>query len=434
MEIALTAKTPKYLSRPAKLSIRPAPGWVDLLAKELVFVTSMPFARYKFLPDVNVDDGAVRASNVDFRQAIEWCARLTTAHDVEWLAWEGKCRNWGQLAKAAEGLRETGFLPDKMTTPAVKAQVTVQANSSFVVSSAKIRQAFVTSLGVELDAESSLRIRLDLYRDHLSVFVSLAGDPLYKRGYKQNLRGAVAPLPEHQAAACIRAIVGFDSEPAPSHGADLAFRRVFVPFAGTGTFAFEWVLASAGLGPGSFPRAFAFMGFAGMPPATLQHLRKKLDPQGAKMENIPASSLICLERHPETATELKANISRFCELTGISEEVLHVRQGDFFKSDAEAALRDVVSEGGCVTILLNPPYGQRMKIPGEARLYFARIAERILDLETRLGISIGGCCIVPDDGASAAFARKFTKTHIVKTVHFTHGGDDTRLVIFHSRN
>jgi 23S rRNA G2445 N2-methylase RlmL len=433
MEARLASKTPKYLARPVRIVIRPAPGWGALLLRELAHISSTPFARYKFAPEVKLDSGALHVGNVDFRQALEWCARLTVAHDVEWIVWDGKCRNWEQLTRAAESIREIGFLPENSEgSDPVNAQVIVSANSSFVVSSSKIRQAFVTALGVALEQDSNLRFRLDLYRDKLSVFVSLAGDPLYKRGYKRSLRGAVAPLPEHQAAACIRSVIGFES-PGPL----AAFDRdtpalVFIPFAGTGTLGLEWWIACTGAGPGSFPRAFAFEKFAKMPAATLRHLRRNLDPTSDVEGIFEGATVSCLERNEEVARDLRSNIDWFCHLTGARRDIFRVVQGDFFKSEAEAALRSDIKSGDRVTILLNPPYGQRLKIPDEARRYYQRIAERIMDLEVRLGISIEGCCIVPEARASAAFAKSLAATHSVETAHFTHGGEDTRLVVFRS--
>ncbi|MEY4630573.1 MAG: hypothetical protein RIQ81_693 [Pseudomonadota bacterium] len=403
-----------------------------LLERQVARISAQPFARYKFTPVIGTVDGIVEAKNIDFRQAMEWTMRLTVAHDVEWLAWEGKCGNWGQLAKAATDLRALGFLaPEKIGEGhgALPAQVTVSANSSFIVSSARIRDRFVEALGLALTPDAALRLRLDLYRNRLRVLVSLAGEPLYKRGYKKHLGGAVAPLPEHQAAACIEALRGMIIESSGRTG----FDALFVPFAGTGTFAFEWVISILGTGPGGFKRSFAFEDFSGIPAATIDHLRGRMAPElsgnGAMVDGkIP--SVVCLECHADALTELRGNAASFVEITQIPADAISVFEGDFFKADASVSLRPFVREGGHFAILLNPPYGQRLKLASEARKYFARVAGRIADLEIQLGVSFSGCCIVPDEQASAAFVKALNKTHKTRTVHFTHGGADTRLVIF----
>jgi len=408
-------RTPKYLSRPSSFLVRPAPGWVDLVAGEFAQFVANPVSRYKFAPELKVEKGVIRASNVDFRQAMEWTMRSLTAHDVEWEAWEGRCTSWKGLAKACDEMKASGFLPG-----VVKAHVAAKANASFVVSSAVIREHFLEALGASSDENAEMRFRLDLYRDRLRVLVSLAGEPLYKRGYKKHLTGAAAPLPEHQAAACIRATL---KELGGASAGD--FAGVYVPFAGTGTLAFESVAAQMGLGGSSFGRRYAFESFAGMPEATIAHIRKKLAPDAARL-----APLVCVERSEDVLSDLRDNAGYFCDLAGISPETIHVAGGDFFKADGDGALRRIASHGTKILMLLNPPYGQRLKAPAEARKYFNRIAGCIADLEMKTGAAISGMCLIPDESASAAFVKLLKKTHKSTTTHFTHGGADMRLVVF----
>lgn len=412
-------RAPKYLSRASTIVVRPAPGWVEVVAGELREFASNPCARYKFSPEFKIEKGAIRVSNVDFRQAIEWTMRSTTAHDVEWVAYEGKCNSWRDLGKACEALRGYGFLPSG--DGPVSAHAGVKANASFVVSSAVIRARFCEAFGLRHDDDAALRFRLDLYRDRLTVLVSLGGEPLYKRGYKKHLSGAVAPLPEHQAAACIRAAFSGMTE---GQG-----RAVYVPFAGTGTLAFEWMVARLGAGNAFAGRRYAFDEFAGVPVASVAHIRKKLAPQ-----KDAACRVACVERSDDVAGILRENVESFCSLAKIDRDRITVATGDFFKADSEAPLRELVrqagGEGSEVVVLLNPPYGQRLKAAAEARKYFARVADRLLDLEMKTGAAISGFCMIPDEAASATFVKGLRKTHDVSTSHFTHGGADVRLVVF----
>ncbi len=443
----MAATSPKYLSRPANFVIRPAPGWVDLTGEELTEITAKPFGKYKFVPEFKADKGAIHAANVDFRQALDWCMRLRTAHDVEWLAWEGKCGSWRDLGKACESLKGLGFLPEGPLGPdgakgteVTGVHVTVKANTSFVVTSGTIREKFIELLGVKQTEDAALRFRLDLYRDRLRVLVSLAGEPLYKRGYKKHLTSAAAPLPEHQAAGCIRTtlvtLAADSSADLKKAAQKISFDGVYVPFAGTGTLAFEWLAAHLDIGSGSFGRHYAFESFAGIPGTTIAHIRKKMSevrgaPRDASVA-APAALLpvLCIERNAEALSDLRDNAVHFCDLAGIDSKAIEVAAGDFFKSDSETALRAMARSGRSILMLLNPPYGQRLKAPAEAKKYFARIASHIVDLEVRTGASFSGMCLIPEEPASAAFVKSLKGTHKTTTVHFTHGGSDIRLVVF----
>lgn len=428
----MAAISPKYLSRPANFVIRPAPGWVDLAAEELAELTANPFGKYKFVPEFKTDKGAIHASNVDFRQALDWCMRLRTAHDIEWLAWEGKCGSWRDLGKVSEALKASGFLT--VGPEATDVHVAVKANTSFVVTSGTIRQKFIELLGVKQTEDAGFRFRLDLYRDRLRVLVSLAGEPMYKRGYKKHLTSAAAPLPEHQAAACVRtALSTLEKIALEKVGLEkIAFDGVYVPFAGTGTLAFEWLAAHLDLGSGSFGRSFAFESFAGIPATTVAHIRKKMSEVRTASAGAPAilPPVLCIERNAEALSDLSDNAAHFCVLAGIDTKAIGVAAGDFFKTDSETALRAMASSGRSILMLLNPPYGQRLKAPAEAKKYFGRIASHIVDLEVRTGASFSGLCLIPEEPASAAFVKSLKGTHKTTTVHFTHGGSDIRLVVF----
>ncbi len=439
----MAATPPKYLSRPANFVIRPAPGWVDLTGEELTEITAKPFGKYKFVPDFKADKGAIHAANVDFRQALDWCMRLRTAHDVEWLAWEGKCGSWRDLGKACEALKVLGFLSDGPETTSV--HVAVKANTSFVVTSGTIREKFIELLGVKQTEDAALRFRLDLYRDRLRVLVSLAGEPLYKRGYKKHLTSAAAPLPEHQAAGCVRATLSHlekDSlKVSQKNSQKNSFDGIYVPFAGTGTLAFEWLAAHLDLGSGSFGRPYAFESFAGIPVTTVAHIRKKMSEARTASAHAASGDLsrdtsvglppvLCIERNAEALSDLRDNAVHFCTLAGVDTKAIEVAAGDFFKSDSETALRSMASSGRSLLMLLNPPYGQRLKAPAEAKKYFGRIASHIVDLEVRTGASFSGMCLIPEEPASAAFVKSLKGTHKTTTVHFTHGGSDIRLVVF----
>lgn len=417
--------------------VRPAPGWLDLAELEVDELIRRPLATYKFRPKPSRSDGVIEVQSIDFRQAVEWCLRLQTVHDVEWLASNSRCKSWPDLAAACDALKGLEFIGFS------EASITVRANASFVISSAVIRERFSGYSGLQHSESSPLRIRLDLYRDRLKVLVSLGGEALYKRGYKKNLSGAVAPLPEHQAAACIRytlnQIQKFSHDGAPSAvGMEIKpptdiFDGVYIPFAGTGTLAFEWALFSENR---QIDRdSYAFESFAGIPVRTIANLRSRMtqniqsQDHGSQHGAGRPMPIICLERDEEAMIVLQENISHFKNLTG-SQLPIGAIEGDFFKSACEVRLRQHFPEGSRVLVMLNPPYGQRLKTALESKKYYQNVVDHLLDLEMRLGISFSGFCLIPEESAAATWIKKMKKTHHTTTRHFSHGGTDMRLVVF----
>ncbi|NBQ53346.1 MAG: hypothetical protein EBU49_07195 [Proteobacteria bacterium] len=170
----------------------------------------------------------------------------------------------------------------------------------------------------------------------------------------------------------------------------------------------------------------------------MAHIRKKMIEARAGSAGSSASPgasvqpppVLCIERNADALSDLRDNASHFCALAGIDSKAIEVAAGDFFKSDSETALRAMARSGRSILMLLNPPYGQRLKAPAEAKKYFGRIASHIVDLEVRTGASFSGMCLIPEEPASAAFVKSLKGTHKTTTVHFTHGGSDIRLVIF----
>jgi 16S rRNA G966 N2-methylase RsmD len=126
----------------------------------------------------------------------------------------------------------------------------------------------MSSLQQEADgarARAGNIIRLSLIENKLSVSISLAGEmELYKRTYKTIGGTATAPLPEHQASACIQwALHTIYDRFNDEEKARMSINNIIVPFAGTGTLGFESLLTLWGpTGSGLFTaRSFPFDDF-----------------------------------------------------------------------------------------------------------------------------------------------------------------------------
>lgn len=98
-----------------------------------------------------------------------------------------------------------------------------------------------------------------------------------------------------------------------------------------------------------------------------------------------------------------------------------------------------------IALLLNPPYGLRLGKKTSMEKFYSRIAKRIHEInhyirkiqkshsEKKLNLQLIGYCICPNENTWSVFINTLKKSSILKcqTHHFTHGGEDRRVVSFH---
>ena len=229
------------------------------------------------------------------------------------------------------------------------------------------------------------RVECTLRHDTATIELELAGRSLSQRDYKA-ARTSLAPLKADVAAACIdtfQAYVGGD--PAT---------QVAVPFAGSGTLGFEYVLRM-GLAPAQWRSEYAVRLCPFFREATWQHHL----PKG---ELSHACEVTLIEKSPRQLASLKSNCTSFGDVVGPQVE-FRVQQGDVF---------DV---GDCsATVLMNPPYGDRLAADNE---FFAKLAA-FVDSQSHPGL-----CLLPNDTVLA-----IKRPH--HTVMFRTGGKETQLLMW----
>lgn len=397
----MTAKAP-VTARPHTFYIRPAPGWLYECYREVSQILESPFQKYKFEPKAQMLKSTVKVARCDWRQGLEILLRLTTAHDVEWLVLESKCSQWSEVDAILKRVPWDEIVSNKETP----VHVTVDIYNGFTTGSSKLRENFCKFSGLNHVSEgANFRFRVELRNDFLRILVSLGGEPLYKRGYKSKLI-ATAPLPEHQAAACIRWILsGSSSSTAPE--------VVFVPFAGSGTLGFESKVVLSGAGPGTFSRSFACELFPVTPPKTLEFLRRKLKD---KFQSALPFKIFFNELNNEAVEVLNENAKEI-----LPEAQFSIHSGDVFN------LKPDFSGTGKILILLNPPYGIRLAKNSSVDALYERLGKylRVL-MEAYPGRILGGC-ICPDESSWKRFLSGLNSPK-AETHHFSHGGEDMRLV------
>jgi putative N6-adenine-specific DNA methylase len=190
-----------------------------------------------------------------------------------------------------------------------------------------------------------LPLLLHLGAERATLYVDSSGEPLFKRGWREDTGDA--PLKETLAAAMLAA-AGWDGS-AASGGALLD------PCCGSGTIAIEAAQIACGIAPG-LSRRFAFerlVPFATPPMrAQLQRLKSKLQAQ----------------QHPAAVPIFASDVSfrmldfarRNARRAGV-DPAIEFHGGDALERPAPALPPDLPG-----TLLLNPPYGQRIDASGRA--------------------------------------------------------------------
>ncbi len=393
-------------ARPHVFYVRPAPGWLDLTFAEVQKIAQTPLQKYKYEAKVSQLMGTVKVHRCDWRQGLEIMQRLTTAHDMEWLILESKAVKWDDVDAVI------GRVPWDEILPGRDANVHVNADTDggFTTSSGKIRENFCKIGKLKHVTEGAdFRFKTDLRGELLRILISLAGEPLYKRGYKTNLT-AVAPLTEHQATACIRYALG--ETPVSEIGA------VYVPFAGSGTFGFEALNVIGGAGPGSFQRKFACERFPCTPAPTMGWLRRKMtETFAASASTLPP--VFFNDFNNEAIDALKENVAAF------PHGKFDVNEGDAFEWKPE------LPKEGKILALLNPPYGERLAQDSGIPELFGKLGVHMHELAKANPGRFIGVCLCPDDQSWSKFLKGLNAP-TAQTHHFTHGGKEMRAVRWRS--
>ncbi len=198
----------------------------------------------------------------------------------------------------------------------------------------KVKDAIVdrfrekTSLRPSVNREQpDLLINLHISDRRATLSLDSSGGSLHKRGYRSG--NFEAPLNEVLAAGMIMA-TGWSGE-----------TPFLDPMCGSGTLAIEAALIAAEIPPGIFKKQYGFENWKEFDPELLEHVAKSL-----AVERVVKVPIIARDVDPQ-AVEITKRQVKSMELS----HLIKVEQLDFEASDP--------MEG--VTIVMNPPYGERLK-------------------------------------------------------------------------
>jgi putative N6-adenine-specific DNA methylase len=197
-----------------------------------------------------------------------------------------------------------------------------------------------------------VRVYAHLTADHATIYIDTSGEPLFKRGWRED-KGE-APLKETLAAAMIAAS-GWQAD-AP----------LYDPCCGSGTIAIEAAQLACDIAPGT-GRRYAFEKLLPFEPHVWQQLRGEAKAQ----QREPTAPIF----GSDVAFRMVDFARRNAERAGVAH-AMSLRGGD--------ALQRMPPSDAAGVMLVNPPYGERIEAAGiagreraqqsEAGDFFAQLA------------------------------------------------------------
>ncbi|MBU2407700.1 MAG: class I SAM-dependent RNA methyltransferase [Gammaproteobacteria bacterium] len=187
-----------------------------------------------------------------------------------------------------------------------------------------------------------VRVFAHLATDQCTLYIDTSGEPLFKRGWRQDKGDA--PLKETLAAAMLAASGWWD----PETGA-VSDQPLYDPCCGSGTILIEAAQIGLGIAAGSL-RRFGFEKLLPFQPHVWAGLK-----EAAEQARRPSANLALFGS--DVSHRMVDFAERNAERAGVAQ-ALQLRGGD-------ALQRMPPAEAG--TMLLNPPYGERIEVAGNAR-------------------------------------------------------------------
>ena len=183
-----------------------------------------------------------------------------------------------------------------------------------------------------------VRVFGHLTADQVTVYIDTSGEPLFKRGWREDKGDA--PLKETLAAAILAASGWSDATPRPA---------LYDPCCGSGTICIEAAQIACGI-PSGIQRRFGFEKLLPFQPHVWEALRQS----AIDAVRIPDHTLVF---GSDVAFRVVDFAQRNAERAGVAD-VIEFRGGD--------ALQRMPPTDTPGVIVLNPPYGERIEVAGVA--------------------------------------------------------------------
>lgn len=379
----------------------------------------------KYESEIILADNEIHVKNIHLFAIIELLLRSQCLTDIRLVIVKSKVATKAAFAKKCEAIQWTYFLNKDMT---IKIKVDSVASQLFHETSLKeilagVVQPYVKNIVTGDNTKETTMLYVELNKNKLEVSISLAGDPLYKRGYK--VLTATAPLREDIAACCIQRFIHFASL------ANVDPNIMLVPFSGTGTFVFEYLLYTLHIAPFRLGRYYAFQKMPLFRNEHFEYLKKKAQTH----ESLKLSSIIAIDKSPVAMDALVKNIESFVTLLSdpslLKENMLSMYTENFLEKNPLDYL--LKNEDADIFIPMNPPYGLRLNKTEDTVTSYKKIARKINDIAKLMKPvqkSIYGFILCPNEKTWSIFRKELAYSK-EETYHFLQGGLDIRVCQFY---
>ncbi len=371
----------------------------------------------RFAPAVKRTETGIRVENIHYRSMLELGLRLRTARDIFWVLGRGRAASVDEVKRRAlKPPWELIFPSNTKVTVRVALRASRMRHEGIVKTAV---EAALTERGLVVsakDATELLDVRLE--NNQLQLALSFAPSPLFHRGYKEALSGS-ASIKEDLAACLIRS-AWKENGTKP--------KRIFCPFAGSGTLGFEAILALSSVPASVFRDDLSFLNWLPSSGSTAHYIERALLERAAAA--VP-ESVAFRERSGNIAKELEASAKSFartCRTKGVVLKDLSVEEEDFLTGASLPA------GSGEVFVPLNPPYGRRLKTATPpAELYRATGARLEALAAEDPGLLLSGFVLCPSKTCESA-CRGELRSYRTRSADCLHGGKTIRVLYYRRRD
>lgn len=319
----------RWAARPHSLEVLPAPGFTRETLAELNSILDLPIYREgKYNPIMQESkEGTIYIDQIDLRLIPDLLYRVACARHIYLKVFEGHVGSYKEFQSSLEKIKWKDIL-----SPHCQIRVRADSINSKLYHEKLLKQkldSYLKTLVPSCDLKPCLStekmsnlilIRIVQRRNRLSVWVSLNGQPMYRRGYRNLSADAAkvkAPLGEHFAAALFH---WYDSIRRVLSVKASSNTLTYVPFAGSGTLAFEYLVWREKIMPSCGARIFSAETMPFFPKATGDFVKRELSKhlslndqkQDATEEKAPA--VLALEYEEESFRSLSSNSKAFTDL------------------------------------------------------------------------------------------------------------------------
>ncbi len=398
--------------------VLPAPGWSDVLVREIESVLKSLCLPAKFQPHLTQQDDACLVQNIDFRNLIELPCRLQTAADIRWILRSRHVGSFGEFNTFLQQMPWELYVPNQ-----ARVQCKVESYRSKLFHEGKLAEQIEALLQAKgyacVNENPDIRLHFLQIENRHQLALSVTKDPLYHRHYKTQLRHR-APLQEHLAASALQWF--FQLPQQKTWLPDL----VYVPFAGSGTLWVETLLYRDHIPLNNWRSELGLEVWPAFPAASWGTLQKRL--QALSTINSSSCPSLLLDLDPELVEQLKLQVHRIQSEGQLCFPQLSVtvQAGDFFERPwPESSVQPFIP--------INPPYGIRLEhaaADGEsAKKFYVRLCQHLRSGLARFP-GARGFVLVPDGDAYAGARESLGSEYTLGMQSFSQGGQHIRCLAF----